>query len=139
MNVIIQKYGVGIFSFLISVLTAVQVMNHFGLVDILQLVVIIITSFTAYMLKLFPTGWRGGLKTGADVLGILVLAAIPLVLTGMFTGPQIVLVIIGVIKALATEFGVQIRTDAAIGAAAVTVINSPDPGVPASGVAEPVV
>lgn len=111
MSTIIQKYGVGIFSFLIAVLTAVQVMEHWGLVDILQLAVIVITGFTAYILPLVDKAWQGALKTGADVVGVALLLVIPYVVEGHITGPQIVLVVIGVIKALATEFGVQIRTD----------------------------
>jgi len=123
MSTIIQKYGVGIFSFLIAVLTAVQVMAHWGLVDILQLAVIVITGFTAYLLPLVNKAWQGGLKTGADVLGVLVLLVIPYAVAGHITGPQIVLVVIGVIKALATEFGVQIRTDPTVVPSAGVVVD----------------
>jgi hypothetical protein len=111
MDAVIKKYGVGIASFLVAILTAIQVMNHFGLVDLLQLAVLVITSFTAYILPLLNKAWQGGLKTGADILGAAILLVIPFAVAGHITGPQIVLVIIGIIKAAATEFGVQIRTD----------------------------
>lgn len=111
MNTVMQKYGVGVASFLVSILTAVQVMTSYGLADILQLAVLVLTSFTAFLLPLLGGHWRGVLKTGADIIGAAVMLVIPFAVVGHITGPQIVLVVIGIIKAAATEFGIHIRLD----------------------------
>lgn len=138
MNTVIQKYGVGIFSFVIAVLTAVQLMSSYTLVDILQLAVIIVTAVTSFLLPLLDAGWRGALKTGFDVLGVALLLVIPYALTGHITGAQIVLVAVGVIKALATELGVYIRVDPSIPTPVVVTGAVYPPNVATGGVAEAV-
>ena len=115
MDSFIKQYGVGVFSFFITVLTVVQTMNHFGLVDILQVVALAVSTFVVIIVPLLKGSWAGGLKTGLDLLGGAVVVAIPFVGQAVagtaITGPQIVIMVLAFLKVAATEFGVQIRTD----------------------------
>jgi hypothetical protein len=115
MDSFIKHYGVGVFSFFITILTAVQTMNHFGVIDILQVAALAVSTFVVIIVPLLKGGWAGGLKTGLDLLGGAIVIAIPFVGQAVagtsVTGPQIVIMVLAFLKVAATEFGVQIRTD----------------------------
>ena len=80
---------------------------------IVQFGLLVVGTAVAYGLRLVPGRWQGALKTGAQVVTVVLTAVAPFLLPGGFD-PQVswTLIIVGVLNALATEFGVQIRKDA---------------------------
>ena len=54
-----------------------------------------------------------------ELIGAAIALVIPFAIVGAITGQEIILVIIGILKAAATEFGVNIRTDSLLEAAIV--------------------
>jgi hypothetical protein len=111
----LKKYAPGIFSFLTVLFGAVQPLVSAGasalnLTTGLQLAVLVASSITTYLVPLLPSGWQGAAKTGLEVVGVVAAAVIPFGLNGHITQEQLLIVGVAVIKALATEFGVQIRT-----------------------------
>lgn len=105
----------GLLSFFIVALTAIQGLKDFGIVSDLQLAVMIISSAVVIIVPLVKATWAGALKTGLDIVGAIVVILIPFI--GLWvngapiTRDAVVLIIIAIIKAAATEFGVQVRTD----------------------------
>lgn len=115
MNSVIKKYGAGIFGFLIIILTAVSAVKEFDLPTILQLVALAASTIVSVgLVSLLKGKWPGAVKTGVDLLGALIALVLPFAIVGFITWDQVILVIIGFIKAAATEFGVQIRTDSVL-------------------------
>lgn len=105
----------GLLSFLVVVLTAVQGLKDFGLISDLQLAALIISTFVVIVVPLVKVRWAGALKTGLDLGGAAIVIAIPFIALWIAGTPvtkdAIMLMIIAFVKAGATEFGVQIRTD----------------------------
>lgn len=126
MNTVVKKYGAGIFGLLIVTLTAVSGLQDFSLVSILQLVALFLSTVVSVgIVGLLPGKWPGGVKTGVDLLGAAIALVLPYAVQGHITWNEIVLVIIGVIKAAATEFGVAIRTDGLVQATGTGTSNDP--------------
>jgi hypothetical protein len=108
-----QKYAPAIFTFLTLVFGGLQAASSsgFGVVVSLQFAVLIVTSATTYVLPILTRfRWSGALKTGLEILGVVATVLIPFAVNGSITRDQVLLIAVAVIKALATEFGVQIRT-----------------------------
>lgn len=105
----------GVFSFLVVILTAVQGITSFTVTNDLQLVALIASSAVVIIVPLVHTKWAGALKTGLDLAFAIIVILIPFV--GLWvngtrvTQAAVVLIVIAIVKALATEFGVQVRTD----------------------------
>lgn len=80
---------------------------------ILQFALLVIGTAVAYVVKVVPTGWQGRLKTGAQIVTVILTALVPFILPGGFD-PSVnaTLIVVAVLNALATEFGVQVRNDA---------------------------
>lgn len=80
---------------------------------IVQFGLLVIGTGTAFGLRLVPGRWQGALKTGAQILTVILTAIAPFLLPGGFDpSTSWTLIIVGVLNALATEFGVQVRKDA---------------------------
>lgn len=125
MNTVLKKYGAGLFSLVILILTAVAPITVWNLVSVLQLASLVLSSILSVgVLGLLPGKWPGGLKTGIDILGAAVALVLPFAIQGHISQSEIILVVIGVIKAAATEFGVVIRTDSVAVGTADTVVDS---------------
>lgn len=105
----------GVLSFVVVILTAVQGLKDFGLISDLQLVALAVSSAVVIVVPLVHTAWAGALKTGLDLVGAVVVILIPFVALWVNGSPitrdAVVLIIIAIVKAAATEFGVQVRTD----------------------------
>lgn len=97
-----------------------------GWQTIVQLVILLATTGASFWLPLVPGRWAGALKTGAAVVGAIASALVATIPDGgQFTTATLILFLTAAVKAVATEIGVQIRTDAA------KVIDATDvPGVP---------
>lgn len=72
--------------------------------------ILVIGTIVAYFLKLLPTGWQGAAKTMAQVATVILTALVPFLLPGGFD-PEVntTFIIVAVLNALATAFGVKIR------------------------------
>jgi hypothetical protein len=111
----IKENLTGLLSFIIVVLTAVQGLKDFGLISDLQLAALIASSIVVIIVPLLKVTWAGALKTSLDLFGAAIVVAIPFIALWITATPvtkdAVVLMIIGFVKAIATEFGVQVRTD----------------------------
>jgi hypothetical protein len=103
---IFQKYAPTIFSALVLVLGGLQALtaSHFGIVPDLVFAALVLTTLTTFRF----TGWW---KVGLEVAGVLVAVALPFAITGSLTPANGFLIAVAVVKALATQFGVLIRSD----------------------------
>lgn len=111
----LTRYAASLFPFAIAVIGGLQLVldNPGNWVIVIQFAILIVGSFVAYLLKLVPARWAGAAKTGAQIGAAVLAALVPFILPGGFDpAVNATAVIIGVLNALATEFGVQIRRDA---------------------------
>jgi hypothetical protein len=112
MNTVFKKWGAGIFGLLIVTLTAVAGVKTFDLVTILQLGALFASTIVSVgVVGLLPGKWPGAVKTCVDLLGAAIALVLPYAIAHGITWNEVILVLIGVIKAAATELGVNIRTD----------------------------
>lgn len=77
-----------------------------------QLLVQVLGAVVVFLVPLLNSKWAGAVKTGAAVATAVIVAVIPIVLTGTFTFQNGVVVFFAALTAFATEVGVQVRTDA---------------------------
>lgn len=108
------KYLVALVSVTLAVLNALQtalVSNGLDAGEIAQLVAITAGAFATFFVPLVAGPWKGALKTGAAIVAAVAVALAPLLLTGTIAPEQWVTVVIAGVNVLATEIGVQIRTD----------------------------
>lgn len=81
---------------------------------ITQFALLIVGTATAYLVKLVPDSrWQGRAKTGAQLITVVLTALVPFLLPGGFDpSVSVTLIVVAVLNAIATEFGVQVRNDA---------------------------
>ncbi|MBF4574664.1 hypothetical protein [Frondihabitans sp. VKM Ac-2883] len=116
-----QRYAPALISFAVLVFGAVQTAaatGPFNLVVILQLVALAVGTGSTYFLPLVDTKWQGAFKTGVELVTTAVALVLPFAIVGHITGPQILLVIVGLIKAIGAQLGVAIRVDPQVAPAA---------------------
>lgn len=127
---VLQKYGPALFTFAVLVLGSLQALLNTSvtLVTLLQFAALVVGTALTYLLPLTSGRWQGALKVTAELVLTAIALALPYVMTGTITKPQIILVVTGIVKALATQIGVAVRTDAALTSAAapVAVVNLGD-------------
>lgn len=112
MSTLFQKYGAALGSFLVVLLTALSVLpTKVSVVDILQLVVLLASAIGIYFVPLLSGKWAAGGKMTVELIGVLVIALIPFFVNGAPSRDQIIIIIIALIKAGATQLGVAIRTE----------------------------
>jgi len=112
MSTLLQKYGAGILSFLVALLTAVQVLpTNPSLVDVLNIAILAASSFVMFIVPLLKGAWVGGLKVGVELAGALAIAFLPFALNTEWNQTTLALVIIALIKAGATQLGITIRSE----------------------------
>lgn len=136
MNTIISRYSSTLLPLAIGVLGILQAAQAAGrstLLDwqtITQIALLLVGTGVIYWLPLVDTRWQGAAKTGAAIGFAVISAVVALVPDGHFTKANAILVITAIVKAVATELGVQIRTDSAkvtASTAAAPVVTSADP------------
>jgi len=116
MSTILQKYGAGIASLLIVLMTAVSILPaEPSYVDLFQLLVLGLSGLVMFIVPLVKT-WKyaGALKILIEVLAVIIIALIPFFANGVPTREQWILIGIAVLKAAATQLGIIIRTDVPI-------------------------
>lgn len=117
-NTLIQKYAPTLFSAAVTVFGGLQVLvsSGHGLVEILQFLTLLVTTVTTYLVPLVDARWRGAWKTGLELVGVVVAAVLPFAIAHTLTWANALLIAVALVKALATHFGVTLRTDTAIDA-----------------------
>lgn len=99
----------------VVLLTAFQTMKDLGLVSDLQFLALVISTVVVIIVPLVKGKWAGALKTGLDIVGAALVVVIPFIASWASGAPltrqDFALMIIAVLKAGATELGIQIRTD----------------------------
>lgn len=111
---LLQKYATPLLSLVVVMVTAITAALSEPVTDtvIWQLVALFAGSVVTFFVPLLDNAWAGGLKTGAAILAAIATAVVPFLLNGgHLTGPEILTVVLAAFKALATEIGVQIRTE----------------------------
>lgn len=105
---LLQKYAPTLLSAAILILGGLQVLVSSGhtLVDILQFVTLVLTSLTTF-------GFTGWWKTALEAAGVIVVAILPFAIDQTVTWANVLLIVIAIVKALATHFGVVLRADPA--------------------------
>lgn len=78
-----------------------------------QAVILVVSTGTDFWLPLVNSRWRGAAKTGASIVFVIASTAIAVVPEGPVTRASLLLIAAAVLKALGTEVGTWIRTDAA--------------------------
>ncbi|WIE54237.1 hypothetical protein [Curtobacterium sp. MCBD17_003] len=114
MELTLKKFApsiLSLFTLILGVFTAAgDAANLLTLVTVLQIVVVLATTGTAYWLPLVLTKWQGIAKTGAEIVGVVATIVLPYALAGHITRAQVIIVLTAIVKSIATEIGVQIRT-----------------------------
>jgi hypothetical protein len=119
MNIIVSRYSSTLLPLAIGVLGILQAAQAAGRSTLLdwqtltQVALLLVGTGVIYWLPLVDARWQGAAKTGAAVGFAVLSAVVALVPDGHFTKANAILVITAIVKAVATELGVQIRTDAA--------------------------
>lgn len=107
-----SRYAAAIFSVLLAVLGALAALTDFSWASVDQIIALAAASILTYVMPLLKGPWAAGLKVGLEVLGTLLALILPFVVAGHITPQQAIVVLIGLLKALATQLGVDIRLDA---------------------------
>ena len=107
-STLLQKYAPTLLSAAVLILGGLQVLVSSGhtLVDILQFVTLVLTSLTTF-------GFTGWWKTALEGAGVVVVAVLPFAIDGTVTWANVLLIVIAIVKALATHFGIILRADTA--------------------------
>lgn len=119
MNIIITRYSSTLLPLAVAVLGILQAAQSAGKATLLdwqtltQIALLLAGTGVVYWLPLVNSRWQGALKTGAAIVFAVVSALVAVAPDGHFTKSNLILVVTAVVKAIATELGVQIRTDAA--------------------------
>lgn len=113
MNTVFKHYAAALLPFFILVIGASQTVLHAGFnlqVDI-PFAVLVLGAIITFIVQLLPSGWQGALKTGVAIVTTILSALLPFVLPGtVHLSQSVPVVAIAILNAIATEFGVQIRT-----------------------------
>lgn len=117
MNTTAQKYAPALLSFVVLVVGGLQAAVAAGpltWVVLVQLAILTVTTGSTYLAPLVGEKWRGAFKTGLELVGVVLVLALPYVALGRITPAEVLLVVVAVIKAGAAQLGVVIRTDPTI-------------------------
>jgi hypothetical protein len=128
----LQKYAPTLASAAITVFGGLQVLVSTGhsLPNVLVFLALLITTTTTFAL---PGKW----KVILEAAGVVVAAVLPFAIAHTVNWASALLIAVAVTKALATAFGVKVRTDSALlnasqsatGAYTVTTLPAADPGI----------
>ncbi|QKS17325.1 hypothetical protein HUN59_14890 [Curtobacterium sp. Csp2] len=118
MNLLSSRYASALLPLLVSVFGILQAAQAAGTGTLLgwqtitQIVLAIVGTGVIYWLPLVDKRWQGAAKTGAALMFAVLSAVVAVAPDGHFTKANAILVLTAIVKAAATELGVQIRTDA---------------------------
>lgn len=136
MNTTAKRYAPSVLSFLVLVVGGLQATVATGAVTwvaLAQFAVLVVTTATTWLVPLVDGPWRGRLKTGLELLGVVIVLVLPYIATGRITPAEALLVAVALIKAVGAQLGVLIRTDPVPPTAPIEVVDVTRPkpaGVP---------
>jgi hypothetical protein len=112
----LNRYAAALISFGIIIVGALVAIpdGEFGVTAGIQLGILAISTAATYFIPLAPIRWQGIGKTGTAVALAALQALIPLITGGIYNRITIGLVVLAIVQALGTEFGVGIRKTAAL-------------------------
>lgn len=113
MSTIFQRFAAALLPFFILVIGASQTVlkDPIDWNAIIVFAVLVLGAIVTYILPLVDKKWQGALKTGVAILTVILSALLPFVLPGGFDpSVNVPVIIVAVLNAIATEFGVAIRT-----------------------------
>ncbi|MFJ3383989.1 MULTISPECIES: hypothetical protein [unclassified Curtobacterium] len=115
-NTLVQKYAPTLLSAALTVFGGLQVLisSGHGLVPILQFLTLLATTVTTYAVPLVDKRWQGAWKTGLEIFGVLIAAVLPFAIDHTLTWTNALMIVVAAVKALATHFGIALRTDTSI-------------------------
>lgn len=114
MSTIFQKYAAALLPFFILVVGASQTVlkDPVEWNAIVTFAILVLGAIISFIVPLAPTRWQGGVKTSVAIITTVLSAVLPFILPGGFDpSVNVPIIIVAVLNALATEFGVQIRRD----------------------------
>lgn len=111
---ILNKYIVALLQVLLLFVAAFQAALTGGIepVEAWQLAGLLIGAIVTYYVPVLATKWAAALKVFGAILGAAIAAIVPLV-GGVWGASAVTIVVLAIINALATQFGVDIRLDSA--------------------------
>lgn len=113
MSTIFQRFAAALLPFFILVIGASQTVLN-GPIDwnaIIVFGILVLGAIVTYILPLVNKKWQGALKTGVAIITVILSALLPFILPGGFDpSVNVPVIIVAVLNAIATEFGVVIRT-----------------------------
>jgi hypothetical protein len=114
MNTTLQKYAAALLPFFVLVVGASQTVlkDPTDWQADITFLILVLGAVATFVVKLIPSlKWQGALKTGIAILTTILSAVLPFVLPGGFDpSVSVPIIIVAVLNAISTEFGVQIRT-----------------------------
>jgi peptidoglycan/LPS O-acetylase OafA/YrhL len=119
MNTFFSRYATTLLPLAVGVLGILQASQAAGTGTVLdwqtltQIGLLLLGTGVVFWLPLVDARWHGAAKTGSSIGFAILSALVAVIPDGHFTKANAILVITAVVKAVATELGVQIRTDAA--------------------------
>lgn len=118
MSTIFQKYAAALLPFFILVVGGLQPVFASDDIDwraVVQFALLVLGAVVTYIVPLLPGPWKGALKTGVQILVVILVALLQfLIPSGFDPAAGVQLIIVAVLQALAVELGVQIRQVPAI-------------------------
>lgn len=124
---IVKKWAPALLSAAVVLFGGLQVLvsTGHGVVELLQFGTLLVTTVTTTVLPLIDARWQGALKTGLEVVGVLIVAVLPFAIDHTLSWANALLIAVAVMKALAAEFGVALRTSNLIDARSDTPDTAP--------------
>lgn len=114
LSTIFQKYAAALLPFFIIVVGGLQPLFASDDIDwraVTQFALLVLGAVVTFIVPLVPGPWKGALKTGVQVLVVILTALIQfLIPSGFDPAAGVQLIVVAVLQALAVELGVQIRS-----------------------------
>lgn len=115
MSTIFQKYAAALLPFFVLVIGGSQTVfaadKPFSWTALITYLVLVLGAVVTFIVKLVDARWQGALKTGVAIVTTILSAVLPFVLPGGWDpNASWQLIVVGILNALSTEFGVVIRT-----------------------------
>lgn len=128
LSTVFQKYAAALLPFFILVVGGLQPLFASDDIDwraVTQFALLVLGAVVTFIVPLIPGPWKGALKTGVQVVVVILTALLQfLIPSGFDPAAGVQLIIVAVLQALAVELGVQIRSGPTTASGAVPDIPS---------------
>lgn len=108
---VFETYAAALLPFFVLVVGGLtEVVKNPHAATILPFLILVLGTALTYVVPLLPSGWQGVFKTGVPIVTTVIAALVVYAQDGTLNWGNSAVIIVGALSALATEFGVQIRT-----------------------------